>query len=165
MWHWCTVIYTKTTPVLFFGASCQPKCSKYKLKKFSLAHNSWWNILGSCSTTFPSDLLWETRNVKRSWLKRETAAVQLLVDSRWSIPWVAFQLHHKRLVSDRDTAACSSSILGQRLVFHIITLLQIGAILSCLLSRTSAEARWVKLFSQSLPITHIKLHFPSTMEG
>ena len=55
--------------MLFFSVSCQPKYSKYKLKKFGLARNSWWNILGLHSTTFPEDLLWEAGNVKRSWLK------------------------------------------------------------------------------------------------
>ena len=55
--------------MLFFSVSCQPKYSKYKLKKFGLAQNSWWNILGLHSTTFPEDRLWGAGNVKRSWLK------------------------------------------------------------------------------------------------
>ena len=92
--------------MLFFSVSCQPKYSKYKLKKFGLARNSWWNILGLHSTTFPEDLLWEAGNVKRSWLKCKSGgslgARRLGSESTLSDP----QPHHGHLGCGWDMATC-----------------------------------------------------------
>ena len=110
--------------MLFFSVSCQPKYSKYKLKKFGLARNSWWNILGLHSTTFPEDLLWEAGNVKRSWLKCKSGgslgARSLGSESTLSDPSASSWAPGYGW--DMATCVCSSSIFGPQLIFHIITL-------------------------------------------
>lgn len=113
-----------------------------------------------------SGLVFHYFPIRPSMRNRECKEILIKVQKclQFSCLWTLFRVYRewpfnsitRRFISDRDTAPCSSSILGQLLVFHIKTLLQIGAILSCLPSRISAEARLVKLFPQFLPITILK---------
>lgn len=116
-----------------------------------------------------SGLVFHYFPIRPSMRNRECKEILIKVQNclQFSCLWTLFRVYRewpfnsitRRFISDRDTAPCSSSILGQLLVFHIKTLLQIGAILSCLPSRISAEARLVKLFPQFLPITTLKIAF------